>query len=425
MTYHLARGDWHEAEACRKREERLRIGRGGIQDLEGSHLHNLMIAYSRADDLIGVKQTLDALGAMAERFPGWVPIKLRGEAEYHRLRGDYPRAIEHYNRALAAMAPGHHPVWYLAVEGKLVTLLELGRAEEAQRIALEAIALCEREDLGLGAWTLERLLALAEARLGQHASALHRIEAVIASFERIGVSGLLLAAAYECRARIALGLEDEALFDQSVARCSEVYGRTRSAALRAKLSRLLGEARSNGLQPAVLAEDPRTTMTRTQTATGTLQTALAGCRGPAERARQALRLLLLEADQSQGFLYTVQDQGATLGAAVGTPPAGLDEFVERFLAFHRGVDDEQTAVLSPASEEQAEASQLFEHDGVVYRPLLLRSSHQDREWLSGVLVIRHARGEHALVPHEALRAVSAMLVDAGDVVSELSVGPPG
>jgi hypothetical protein len=287
-------------------------------------------------------------------------------------------------------------------------------------VALEAIALCKREDLGLGAWTLGRVLALAEARLGHHAAAVERIESVIAGYEQVGVSGLLLAAAHETHARIALLVENTKMFELAVARCSEVYGRTKSAALRAKFSRLLGEARGSGLRPALLIDDPRTTMTGTQTMTGTLQTVLAGCRGPVERARQALRLLLLEADKREGALYTVQQDRPALSATAGTPPPGLDEFVEQFLAYHLRIDDEQTAVLAPEDEEHV-VSQLFEHNGAVYRPLLLRSTHQDREWLTGVLVVRHAPDETVLVPHEALRAVSTTLVDTGDVVSEISV----
>jgi ATP/maltotriose-dependent transcriptional regulator MalT len=65
-------------------------------------------------------------------------------------------------------------------------LVELGRAEEAYATARAALAECERDGLRSFARWLSCAMALAEAKLGDAAGALARLERVIAEQREIG-----------------------------------------------------------------------------------------------------------------------------------------------------------------------------------------------------------------------------------------------
>jgi tetratricopeptide (TPR) repeat protein len=410
MTYYLVQGDWVQAESCRKTEERLRIQHGGAQDLEGSHLQSLLIAYTRADDLMGVKQTMDATGAMAKRFEGWAPVFARARAEYHRLRGDSAQALVEYDRALSMMVPARHAGWYTTIEGQVGVLLDVGRADEARIVALHAIEVCEARESMLAKHAISRALSLVEARLGDFPRAIARIEAV-------------LAGAYESRARIAIEMDDRAAFETFAAKVAEVYDRGRSAALKAKYARLMDDACQSGVEQSPVVADiratMRTTMTRTETVANTMHTALERCRGSSERADELLKLVLKQMRLERGALYTVQVNGMTLSAARAELPSGLDALVERFVKEQMQSSEEQTeAVEGAASDGQSATGLLFRHGDVVYRPLLLSSYREDRDWVTGVIVVCEAPDATVLVPHDTLRAASDALIDAGDVVSQ-------
>src|SRR5262249_49184093 len=107
--YYIRQGDMAQAEACRKQVELLQVQGRAAQMYEGTTLRREVEAYALVHDLLGVKQTLDSIAALARRLPGWVPWLHYARGEYARLRGERRTVLGEFERGLELSPPGRHP----------------------------------------------------------------------------------------------------------------------------------------------------------------------------------------------------------------------------------------------------------------------------------------------------------------------------
>jgi hypothetical protein len=127
-------------------------------------------------------------------------------------------------------------------------MLGLGRFEEVRergRAALEASL-----EIGLDVLQdhMELPVALAEAKLGEHASACARIDHIIEKHHKMETDGLPIGWAYEERARIALWCGDQPGYEHFAERCRKHYKKSGgNRAVAAKYERLIQEGRHYGL----------------------------------------------------------------------------------------------------------------------------------------------------------------------------------
>ena len=330
-----ARGDWAGAERAREQAELMALQSRGRQIFEAP-LRTEFHAHWLARDLAGVKQAAEQLGRMAASRAGWRVHHRLAEGYFEALRGDSVGALGHFDACVRRCQPDTQDedrsfdVWLRASAAAIATLLDLDRVGEARERGERVLAECQVLDIQLSAIPIECLLALAEARSGDVKRAMDRIEAAIADQRGRGVSGLLLGACYETRARIAIAVRDEAA---AIHYAELVAQECRYGALMSRHGRLLQEARNAGVRmPDRANERPVLTLERAPEAEAVMR-ALAGSHG-SERARRVLQILCERGHALDGHLFCAHSGPNELAcvASLGEPEpsAALTRFASGF-----------------------------------------------------------------------------------------------
>ena len=400
--------------------ELLQIQNSPSQFFEGTQLFSEILVYSSSDDLVGVKQTLDGIEKMAKRFKSWAPILFFARGEYQRIRGDYKSALFEIEKALGSTAPGRHIIWPQLAGVYINILFELGRLEEAKEEGRKLLGAAEKENIGIGRNIIRRALALAEAKLGEHESAVKRLEAAIEQLKSLGVTGLYLGSVYETRARVAVVMNDDERFRIYAKLCAEQYQAGHNPALTAKYEKLVQEARRAKLG---VSDDVARAADFSELSAETVLTLVAGmlvdCKGPQERAERVLELLIRQSNCAGGFLYTMQQQGPALSAKIGDrpAPAEMDSMVKTYIAAE--LDDAKEVTLRNGDPEDSsdKTSEWTNRQGEKYRPVLLGHGSEAGFTVTGLAVLLVSPDKLFNFPHGIVSALSKILLDTGDVVT--------
>jgi tetratricopeptide (TPR) repeat protein len=201
-----------------------------------------LLAYAFSDDVIGVKRAMERCEVVAKLYPRWGVDFHLARFHYRRLQGDHAGALEMLGPALEGVAPGRHIDWALVAGAHVMALNALGRPEEAANLGLEYLAICEREDLTGTTRHLMRQVAEALSKAGRFDEAVCYANECVREAEQLGITGLILGACYETRARIALATGDRATFHRFSELSATEYRRGQNPALIAKCERLVREA---------------------------------------------------------------------------------------------------------------------------------------------------------------------------------------
>ena len=178
-------GRMREAARIKHRIELLRIQHGSLQYFEGMHLLYQIGATVAAEGLTLIRQTLEEIERMARRFAAWTVVRDYARAEYERLRGDAASACGHLERALSGCEAGLHQFWHTIAAAHVRVLLELGRVEDARRLGEQYLVAAQNAGLGYAANFVRVPLAVAQARAGDHATALRTADAAIVAFRTL------------------------------------------------------------------------------------------------------------------------------------------------------------------------------------------------------------------------------------------------
>lgn len=366
----LHRGDVEAAERHRRDAELARL-QSRVASMF-STLGQELEAHALARDLTGVKQVKAAIARMARQAPGWQPVLEVAEAHYLHLCGDLTGAL----RTAAAVSDGGDNLSPWCIQARTLAaelLVELDRPEQALAACAPALAFCEQDAPHL-ARGLSCALTLAEAALGRFDEARARVQRVIEALNALGVTGLLLGRAYECRARVAIAMRDPAAFAAAAERVAEHYQCSTHSLLGASYERLLDDARRARI--LVTEEDSQDSL-RAQ-----IRGALAPCRGPAERAQRALELLCGGQPATCGYLFLATRSG--LQRVAQTPglngPGELTRFAE--LCFEAetqdGVVTMTAADLTALACNNHGTSQWKAANGECYRAMPMRIHDRGR-----------------------------------------------
>lgn len=256
----LEQGDWDGAERLRRRAELMALQERSPQ-MFASLLTIELAAHADARDLAGMKQVMAQIEPLAQRHPGWRPHLHLAEARFELVRGDYVAAKRGFERCIeeAALDPEGKSralvVWVTAHCGMAEVLLALDLAEDARACIQNALTLCHALEIEVLPYELARPLALAEAKLGNHAAAIEGLDAVIDAQNALGITGLKLGLTYEARAQIAIWSHDEAAFERYANLTAREYRYGARCPLGARYERLANDARRIGFQSAPALED--------------------------------------------------------------------------------------------------------------------------------------------------------------------------
>jgi tetratricopeptide (TPR) repeat protein len=374
------------------------------------------LAYAFSRDTLGLRRTIEQLARLtADGFHYGNYLRL-ARGEYLRERGDADAALAEID----AVAKDDHDTMLQipALPALAETLLAVGDHARAKEVAQRGVALGADPEKGnlLGELRSVRVLALAEAALGEDAVAARRLDEAIARATdpaHTYPSPLLIGSLHEARARVALAAGDSLAYHQHLAETEHQFRGTRNPVLIARAERLAeagkrqaSRAPTSHDQPrevAVVAKDAVTT-TPPAEAKGWVSAVLSGCRGSGERATRVLQLVIGEAHGMSGYLYLRHHGQLVLAAPTwgDEPPAELVKALARAVAS----PDEPATVA-----DVRRAGEKLEWKPV---PLVMRLGDEMQFVVGGVAVIA---GAMPLVDPDPrlLEEIARELFEAGDV----------
>jgi tetratricopeptide (TPR) repeat protein len=390
---HLFMVDREAAESCRRQIELLQVQDDSRQFHQGGTVESEALAYTLADDLLGLRGVLRAIEEMAARHPGWRPTLLTTRAALQRVRGRFEDALALCEEALALLPPAQHGAWPLAAASQLQILLELGRVAEVRELGLAYLRLAEQHDLGVICQPIELALADAQGELGQLELAKERIERILQEALAVGLGGLHLGAIYEAAARHALRARDAERFAHHYAACKRLLKYGQTPALTARLDRLLDQARNLSISPADQADG-------IELSPALIVELMSQCQAEA-RGAQALNLLAAATGAVSGHLYKVCDEGLRLLASSSPTPAPpyLVEFLLRYLLSAEVVSDQTVDVSHHAS--------LVDGDRTL-EIVVLSTTHAEQRIVAGIAALSFSNSRRWPAP-ELLESIAAEL----------------
>jgi len=419
-VYYLFLGDFEQADACGRQADILTIQNSPPQFYDGMTLYTELLANTSIDNLTRVRRSIESIERIAASFSGWKPVLHWVRGEYHRIRGELAGALEEHEKAVQDTVPGRHQVWGYMAAAQVKTLIELRRFKEAKTKGIKHLNDCRDSNIGYMLNYLLIQVALAEGYLGEYQGAVDRCEAVIVSYESLGVKGIYLGIAYESRARIAIMAGDQCSFDTFASLCAKQYRAGRNSALAPRFKRLIDEARDAQLSISPkLAYAAEFSEFSTLNVSRLVESVLTACQKPHERAVLALEMLIRHSAASFGYLYTIREGAPVLSAQRGErpPPDGLDELVSSYISAEIDKVDEATVT---GGEQEAcfenAANWNGEYNGRC-RPLLLSHHTTEGFAITGLVVLfRDKDPKLALnIPWKISTIVSKTLLESGDV----------
>lgn len=418
MLSHYYRGDEKEAALCRRRRDLAMTGRLDIDGhIETSALYEASV-YATLGNLMALKNLLPTLEELSKVRPGWRPFAYLARGNCHFLRGEHAKAVEEYERGLSLEGiPESHTARVLISIKLFRSLVFVGRAEEARARAAAILERYAGSPLqALYVDQLEFALAGSECSLGRTAEGLARAAAVIDRAEKRGLSGVLLVDFLAEQGVMAQAAGEVAAFDAIVKRVGSFAAKTDSAAFASRYSRLLQLGQTShfdampGIPDPLPGDGPYTTLG------GDVRTQLDLCRGPAERATRALRLLMEYSAAGQGYLYVHEESGFRLVAGVPdtTPTTEVEDAVH---GWHRmALDAEQTTRTSSRSQPLTiGAESAFEIVGLI-------TTMSGEVLLAGVAALKGLHGGVKPIPSAVVAAVGDGLLRAGDAARARGLG---
>jgi tetratricopeptide (TPR) repeat protein len=420
----LQAGDWEGAEGFRKKAEILAL-RARMRQMFDSTLTLELSVHAMAHDLTGLKQVRDRIELRAARSPGWVPYLHIAEGHFQRICGNLEQARAAFERALLLSAPDPHDpsrmvaAFPTAMAGLVSSLVDLGLAEQAELEGKRALEVCAAHDIQAHAHPLVLALSLAEAKLGEHAAASERLGHVIEAQTKLGVTGLLLGATYEARARVAIWAGDEPAVETYGRLTAIEYRHGLGSPLGARYERLMDEARrSVALTLPKLWHFESTQMAKSrESATAMVTQLLRGAETAKDRAARVLQLLCSGRASNEGHLYLCGEDGPTLIASQGAeePPGGLLGYVQNQLTRELEAGNSETAVLTELTARSSECPLIFtDAAGRTHRPIFLTAVVNELARYAAIAVVIDT--EDRATDFALATALAGHLIEAGDTM---------
>lgn len=395
--YHLFQGNEGEAEVWRKRRELLSLqtpasavtaARGVLYEAWG---------YFLCGNVLGLRRVLATVGELAGRFEGW-------RRELRNLEGLYELSRGEPYKALALLEDGDSAA-------RVQALLAIGEEDAARELADHLLSNGRpRRDHALSMVRLHAVRALAWAACGQAEAAARLLDAELVRTEVGGVGGLLLGSLYEARARIALQLDDHAVFRKYFRKLGSLHGRG-AAGLRARHDQLGQLARRAMVSlPPAAAE----LLVLPQVEVGSL---VDPALSREQRAQLALQLLSRNVKCSHAFLYGLQSAGLRLLGRLGAEaaPDGLEDMLGFYLSAELETRD-GTATGSAAWAMGPVDMVAWINDGKYsYFPVLLSCVSGQTRWVVGIAALALPAAREPRLAAELTSQISRSLLDAGDV----------
>jgi hypothetical protein len=247
MTYHGYRGEKELADAHRRQGEILAL-RGGMS-WTAFIVMSVRSAYfcMLSRDTLGVVRASVELERLAESAPNLLVYRDLCRAYVELVRGQPARAVAAYEKVFAEPSAWLLPTWYMDRTFYAEALLQLGQAAKAKAVCLEAVQRGRAQEATDYMMRVpNQLLALAEARLENHAHA-HELLDSLGPVVLASENPLAIGALHRDQARVALLERDTTAFDKHFEAMLNAFRTTKNPALIQQCRRLLAEAERAGV----------------------------------------------------------------------------------------------------------------------------------------------------------------------------------
>jgi hypothetical protein len=320
------------------------------------------------------------------------------------------KALEEHERAYALVpSPGVHSAWGLTVNSYTATLIEIGRAGDAEALVERALSEAATIELVpyLGA-QLQMSLALAKASLGKVREATVIADQAVRAMAAADAFGVGVIEHHVRRALVALRVGDVLGFDVAARTVERLSVESGNPFFAAKHEFLQRQVRSSGsYRPAPLAQMEIVTRRESHTTIALgLRSELKHSGTAAERAERALGVLLEWSGAESGFLYLCASGRLSLAASSTKldPPEFLESTMNEWLhCFVSGGPTSRTASpLDPGSAETL----AFDVVGIV-------TLRDGRPLLAGVAALGRSQAGRA-IPDSVIEAVGDALIQTGN-----------
>jgi hypothetical protein len=268
------------------------------------------------------------------------------------------------------LAPiGQLSAWGGSLPALVETLIEMGDVERAKNIAKQSIETAEATSAHPGAVReLHRVLALADAKLGNIQQAVDRIETAIDKARSEKVGGIVLGILHETAARVAICGKDVDRFNNHAKAVADIYGPGKNPSLIAKYAQLMMDAERSQLPGQWRVQTPlQTDFLSAQSATRMLQlvhTTMSECTTIEQGYKTALELLVQLTEASHGYIFAITRGGLRLMAPIERKPAAATKLDSQLCAF---LDNWNANRTGQQLETQTLASRTLTRTGIEKR----------------------------------------------------------
>ena len=402
--YLVWQGDADQADRYKQEIEVARLESNARYGFEGQHLLSELVAYAMCDDMTRVKRAADAVEPRARIHRAWLPVVHYGRGEYQRICGDLEAALSEHQSALALMEDGTNQVWVYTAAAHVRTLSALGRHAEACERA--GVYLRAADGLGIGYLRnhIRMPFSLALSKSDNLVEAIMLADQVIDELVALGSTGLLLASAYETRARIAREAEDQPGFVRFAALCTQHWAGGEKRLMGAKYQR-----------HASSGSDPDASVLEELSMLSMFSSVVENCKSSSERARLGLDFLVRQSGATAGVLYAHGKKGLSRTASVGglEPDSELDDWASDYFMNELVETDETAANSGPPPPP--DTNERHEHEGRRFVRVLLTHRSDLGVGITGLALLVTQDDGGFIYPARLAAALSLTLADEDDV----------
>jgi hypothetical protein len=302
------------------------------------------------------------------------------------------------------MHDGTNQVWVYTAAAHVRTLSALGRHAEACERGASYLRTADRIGIGYLRNHIRMPISLALGKSERGAEAVALASQVIEELVTLQSAGLLLASAYETRARIAREADDHAGFQHFWELCVRLWPASEKRLSEAKHQR----KRASSSEPEAVLPSELTMLYM-------FASVVEQCKSGSERVECGLDFLVRHSGASAGILYAHGRHGLRRAASVGAlePDAELDRWASTY--FINQLCETEDTIIDSGVPPPPDTNDRHEHEGARFIRVLLMHRSDRGVGITGLALLVTRDETDFIYPAHIAIALSQTLAADDDI----------